>query len=59
MTVQVKAPEKNFHVVLFILLYKMVLTFESTDESNSLNIVLPCGTVYYAVQSGSNFQVNG
>ena len=27
-----KASEQNFLVVLFIMLYKMVLTFESVDE---------------------------
>ena len=32
MTVQVKAIEHYFPVVLFILLYKMVLAFESADE---------------------------
>ena len=28
-----KAIEQNFHVVLFIMLYKVVLTFKSVDES--------------------------
>ena len=28
-----KAPERNFPVVLFIMLYKVVLTFESVDET--------------------------
>ena len=32
MTIQVKATELYFHVVLFIMLYKVVLTFESVDE---------------------------
>ena len=57
-----KATEQYFHVVLFIMLYKMVLTFESVgqicrcDHSNeSYQAVLSCGTVYYAVQDGSNF----
>ena len=31
-TIQVKATEQNFPVVLFIMLYKVVLTFESVDE---------------------------
>ena len=31
-TIQMKATEQNFLVVLFIMLYKVVLTFESTDE---------------------------
>ena len=51
--------QMNFPVVLFIIvLYKVVLTFESVDEmlwcdhSNELS----CGTVYHsAVQGGSNF----
>ena len=32
MTVQMKATEQYFSVVLFIMLYKEVLTFESVDE---------------------------
>ena len=51
-----------FHVVLFIMLYKVVLTFKSVDEtlvSNHLKesywTVLSCGIVYYAVQGSSNF----
>ena len=31
-TIQMKANEQYFPVVLFIVLYKMVLTFESVDE---------------------------
>ena len=32
MTIQMKATEQYFSVVLFIMLYKVVLTFESVDE---------------------------
>ena len=32
-TIQMKAIEQYFHVVLFIMLYKVVLTFESVDET--------------------------
>ena len=32
MTIQIKAAEQYFLVVLFIMLYKVVLTFESVDE---------------------------
>jgi len=32
-TIQMKAIEQYFHVVLFIMLYKLVLTFESADET--------------------------
>ena len=32
MTIQMKATEQYFAVVLFIMLFKMVLTFESVDE---------------------------
>jgi len=32
MAIQMKATEQYFPVVLFIMLYKMVLTFESVDE---------------------------
>ena len=44
------------------MLFKVVLTFASVDEilkcnysNGSYLAVLPCGTVYYAVQCGSNF----
>ena len=61
---EVKDFEHFFHVVLLIisLLYKMVLSFTSVDvtlvcdhSSESYRTVLSCGTVYYAVQGGSNF----
>ena len=65
-TIQMKATEQYFPVVLFITLYKVVLTFESVDEIlwcyHSIEgywAVLSCGTVYYAVQGGSNFRVCG
>ena len=61
-TIQMKAIEQYVHVVLFIMLYKVVLTFTSVNETlvcDHLNesywAVLSCGTVYYAVQGGSNF----
>ena len=57
-----KATEQYFPVVLFIVLYKLVLTFEFVDEilkCDNLNesywAVLSCGTVYYAALGGSNF----
>ena len=66
MTIQMKAIEQNFPVVPFIMLYKVVLTFESVDEilkcdhsSESYRAILSCGTVYYAVQGGSYFCVGG
>ena len=31
-TIQMKATEQYFPVVLFIMLYKVILTFESVDE---------------------------
>ena len=49
-----KATEQYFSVVLFIMLYKVVLTFESVgeilkcDHSNEIYwAILSCGTVYY------------
>ena len=33
MTIEMKATEQYFHVVLFIMLYKVVLTFQSVDET--------------------------
>jgi len=35
-----KATEQYFHVVLFIMLYKLVLTFESVGCSNEYNFVV-------------------
>ena len=32
MTIQMKATERYFPVLLFIMLYKVILTFESVDE---------------------------
>ena len=61
-----KATEQYFPVVLFIMLYKVFLTFESVgeilkcDHSNeSYWAVLSCGAIYYAVQGVSNFWVCG
>ena len=61
-TIQTEAIEQHFHVVLFIMLYKVVLTFKSVDEtlkwdhSNESHWeVLSRGTVYYAGQDGSKF----
>ena len=39
MTTQIKVNEQYFPVVLFIMLYKVVLTFESGDE------ILKCESV--------------
>ena len=33
MTIQMKAIEQYFHVVLFIMPYKVVLTFKSEDDT--------------------------
>ena len=59
-----KAIEEYFHVVLSILLYKVVLTFKSVNETlvcdhsnDSTQAILSCGTVYHAVQSSSNYSV--
>ena len=47
--------------MLFIMLYKVVLTFESVNEILKCNhsnesywVALSCDAVYYAVQGGSN-----
>jgi len=57
-TIQMKATEQYFPVVLFIMLYKVVLTFEFVDEipkcdhSNESNLTVPSsGTVYFSVYS--------
>ena len=55
-TIQMKATEQYFPVVLFIMLYKVVLTFESVDEilkcnhSNTLQqyfCMVPFGFQYF------------
>ena len=61
-----KATEQYFPVVLFGILYKVILTFQSVDEilkfdhsNESYGAVFSCGAVYYAVQGSSNFRVCG
>jgi len=51
-----KAIEQYWHVELFIMLYKVVQTFESVDDTlvcdhsnESFRVVLSCGTVCYTV----------
>ena len=59
-----KATDQYFPVVLFIMLYKVILTLESVNEiykwhhsNESYGPVLSCGAVYYAIQGDSNFGV--
>ena len=61
-TIQIKATEQYLHVVLFIMSYNVVLTFECMDEipkcdhsSESYEAVFFSGTVYYVVKGGSYF----
>ena len=56
LTIQMKATEQYIPVVLFIMLYMVVLTFESVDEilksdhsNESYWAILSSGTVYYAI----------
>ena len=63
-TIQMKATEQYFPVVLFIMLYKVVLTFESVDEilwcdhsNETSSAVLSHGTIYLVCSS--NFRVCG
>ena len=62
LTIQTNVTEQNFSVVLFIMLLKVVLTLEFVgeilkfDHSNeSYREVLFFGTVYHAINGGSNF----
>ena len=55
-----KATEQYVPEVLFIILYKAVLTFESVGKVLQFDhlsywAVLSCATVHYAIQGGSNF----
>ena len=56
-TIQMKAIEQYFPMVLFIMLHEVVVTFESVDEvlkcvhsNESYRAVLSIGAGYYAVQ---------
>ena len=58
--------DQYFAVVPFVMLYKVVLTIDFIDKilkcdhsNESYWAVLCCGTVYYAVQGGSNYWVYG
>ena len=64
LTIQMKASEQYFPVVLFLMLYEVVLAFDSVEEivkcdhsNESYWGVLSCGAVYYAVRGGSNVLV--
>ena len=57
-TIQMKATEQYFPVVLFIMLYKVVLTFESVDEilwcdhsNGTSSAVLSLSTIYLVCSS--------
>ena len=58
----IKATGQYFPVLLFIMLYKVELSFVSVDEilkcdhsNESYWAALSCGDVYYAVKGGSKF----
>ena len=44
-----KASEQYFPVVLFIMLYKVVLTFESVDELQSVTIQIKANVQHFPV----------
>ena len=44
-----KATEQYFPVVLFVMLYKVVLPFESVDESKSVTIQMKATEQYFPV----------
>ena len=53
-----KAFDKHFPAALFIMLHKVVLTFESVDEILKCYrycAILSSEAVHYAMQGGSNF----
>ena len=56
MTIQMKATEQYYSAVLFIMLYTVVLTVESSEEflkcdhsEERYRALSSCGAVYYAV----------
>ena len=61
-TIQMKTIQQYFHVVLFIMLHKVVLTFKSVDKTlvcdhsnESYDQYFHVVLFFYAVQGGSNF----
>ena len=65
-TIKMKATKLHFSVVLFIMLYKVVLTLVCVgesfkcDHSNEIyGAIRSCGTVYFAVQGNYNLKVCG
>ena len=55
-TIQIKATEQYFSVVLFITLYKVVLTFESVDEilwcdhsNETSSLLFSHGAVFFGI----------
>ena len=63
-TIQMKATEQYFPVVLFIVLYEAILTFESVDEilkcdhsNESYWAVLSCSAVYWPVNEILNWKL--
>ena len=58
MTIEVKAIEQYFHVVLFIVLYKVVLTFQSADETSVvIHMKLGVSTFMRSYSFLSSFQI--
>ena len=55
MTIQIKAIEQYFHVVLFMMLNKVVVLMVISLVCENYCTVLHCGTFYYAAQGDSNF----
>ena len=53
-TIQMKATEQYFTVVLFIMLYKMVLTFESVDAHI---LLFKCAIFWVVMGLLENFNV--
>ena len=62
--IQMEGLQEYFSVVLFIMLCKVVLTFESVVEMKKPNAIeqlkaidpyFCCDAVYYTIQGGSNF----
>ena len=63
-TIEMKATKQYFPVVLFIMLYEVVLTFEFVNEilsgtiqNENYWVVLSSGAVCYAKRSGSNLSL--
>ena len=57
-TIQMKAIEQYFHVVLFIMLYKVILTFKSVNKNSRVWHFMVLFIMQMVVQAGYNIYIS-